>query len=204
MKKRVCLIFAVVFVAGVAAQDLKAEDYPAQTCGGCTGGLLVGAAAGIAALGIVSWMTGNEPDEFGPSDAESNAITGGVLLGYPLGCAMGTATVGSWSRCEGNTGGAYAGAYAPLALGAVAALVAKGAWPNGEAARGILDGTAVATLVLSPVGAAIGYNVGAPRTDSRSPAGARLALPTIAYRTRLGPDRKTYSAFDCRLAAVRF
>jgi len=62
-----------------------------------------------------------------------------------------------------------------------------------------------AMVVLSPAGAVLGYNrVGVPGTDAHSFLGARLAPPELAYRTRLGPCRQRYSAFDCRLVTVRF
>jgi hypothetical protein len=153
-------------------------DYVAEAGGALVGGALVGAGSGYA-LGLAGWYLG------------------GVAIGYPCGCALGTTTVSSWLNLDGNTGAAYGGAYAGMAagmaMGVLVGLVSR-RWDVGLLAVG----------VLPPAGAVVGYNRGLPGTDSRRPSGARLAPPTLAYRTRLGPDRQRYSAFDCRLVTVRF
>lgn len=215
MRKSVCLMLVVLLVAVSAAQDPwynestrpRAGDYLGQACGGCAGGLGIGAVAGVAAVVVATnvFDLGGTTD-FGETDAQVNVMWGGFMLCCPLGSAMGAATVGGWQDRDGNMDLAYAWAYAPSALGLLAALVAYVAWPNGEMAQDIFRGTCGATGVLSPIAAVIGYNLDLHTGNEGppSPLGARLAPPTVAYRTRLGPERQRYSAFDCRLLTVRF
>jgi hypothetical protein len=173
-----------------------AGDYAAEAGGALVGGILVGAGAGLAGgfAGLAIWGPGDDPWPVSMGFWIGEA--GGFVLGYPCGCALGTTTVGSWLKCKGNTGGAYAGAYLVLLAAIPLALAGRGAFGPLYAIPPV--------LLFAPAGAVIGYNRGVQRTSSPSSLGARLAPPTIAYRTRLGPDRKTYSAFDCRLVTVRF
>jgi hypothetical protein len=101
---------------------------------------------------------------------------------------LGTTLAGGALDAEGNTGAAYGGAYAGMAAGTLAGLAVR-SW----------EVAIPAMVLLSPIGAVIGYNTGVS-----SSLGARLAPSTLAYRTRLGPDQERYSAFDCRLVTVRF
>jgi hypothetical protein len=202
-------ILAVLLVTVAAAQDFGggsrrpgAGDYAVETGGALLGGVLIGAGSGYA-LGLAGWYLGG-----GPTDMEGwtsgilaglGAI-GGVAIGYPLGCGLGTTVVGRATHADGNTSGAYAGAYIGLVtaipVAAVAGTVASaGGGSGGGPAAAVI---CVATL-LPAIGAAIGYNTGGPNS-----LGARLAPPSMAHRTRLGPERQRYSAFDCRLVTVRF
>jgi len=137
-------------------------------------------------------------DEFVPGSAAVTWAPLGALVAYPLGCACGTATVGRWQHRGGNTGLAYVGACAPGALAGLVYLAVNAAWPDAFESWILPSLLPTAAFVLTPVGAVIGYNTGV------SHLGTRLAPPTLAYRTRLGPDRQRYSGFDCRLVTVRF
>ena len=187
-------VLAVLLVTVAAAQDFGggsrrpgAGDYVVETGGALLGGALVGAGATVA-LGVAG-AAHNSGAQIG---AFFGAATG-AALGYPLGCGLGTTIAGGALHAKGNTGAAYGGAYAGIALGVLAGLV-SGNWGVGLLTVG----------VLPPAGAVIGYNRGAPRSESGTPFGARLALPTVALCTGLGPKRQRYSALDCRLVTVRF
>jgi len=201
MKGTALVMFAVLLVAVAAAQDFGggarkpgAGDYAAETGGALLGGALVGAGATVV-LGFAGAVvaSGTSQDEWAGLGGFIIGGAAGVALGYPLGCGLGTTIAGRALRADGNTGAAYGGAYAGLTLGALAGLVAR-RW----------DVAVPAMVVLSPAGAVIVYNTGVPGTSSQNQFGARLAQPTLALRTRVGPDRQRYSAFDCRLVTVRF
>ncbi len=175
---------------GPGADAPARRPYIAEAAGALTGGALVGAGVGLA-LGLTGWYLGG-----GPTDMEgwysgilaSLGAICGVAIGYPLGCGLGTTLAGEALHAEGNTGGAYSGAY----LGLLAAVIPIAATDASE-----LYAVGIAAL-FPPALAVIGYNTGG------SDFGARLAPPTMAYRTRRGPDRQMYSAFDCRFVTVRF
>jgi len=173
-----------------------AGDYAAEAGGALVGGVLVGAGAGLAGgfAGLAIWGPGDDP--WPVSMGFGFGAVGGFVLGYPCGCALGTTTVGSWLKCKGNTGGAYAGAYLVLLAAIPLALAGRGAFGPLYAIPPV--------LLLAPAGAVIGYNTGVQRTSSRSSLGARLAPPSLAFCVRPGSGEQTYSAFDCRFVAVRF
>jgi hypothetical protein len=215
MKKTAVVVLAAVLVAGAAAQDLwhdestrpSAGDYAAEAGGALLGGALVGAGATVV-LGVAGAALASAASPYDDWAGLGGLVIGGatgVAVGYPLGCGLGATLVGRATHADGNTGGAYAGAYLGLlavlpAYVLIAATVSVGrvAVPHPEAAVGCV------AALLPPIGAVIGYNTGVRGKSSQSSLGARLAPPTLAYSTRLGPDRQRYSAFDCRLVTVRF
>jgi hypothetical protein len=194
MRKGVCLTLVVLIVAGAVAQDFGggalrqpgAGDYAAET----GAALLVGAGATavLAYAGVAVGIATSPGSEWAGLGGLIIGGAAGVTLGYPLGCGLGATLAGRALDVEGNRGAAYGGAYAGLALGALAGLVSRN-WGVGFVGAG----------VLTPAGAVIGYNTGVS-----SSLGARIAPPTLAYRSRLGPDQQRYTTFDCRLVTVRF
>jgi len=176
MKKVACLMLTVLLIAVAAAQGLAIEEptrpragqYLGQTCGGCAGGLLLAAGGALAVGGSVGLMAeAGFVDEFVPGSASLEWAPLGVLVACPLGCAMGTAMVGSWQYRRGSAGLAYAGAYAPVVLVAVAALVAEVVRPDGVSAEG--------------------YSLRHPRPRSCSRPLAQSSATTWAPRTRSAP-----------------
>jgi hypothetical protein len=166
-------------------------DCVAEAGGALLGGALVGTGAtvvlGVAGAALLS-SPGAAGDDWGAAFGALLGGAAGALVGYPLGCGLGATLVGTATHADGNTGAAYGGAYGGLALGALAGLVSRN-WGVGLVGAG----------VLTPAGAVIGYNTGVS-----SSLGARIAPPTLAYRSRLGPDQQRYTTFDCRLVTVRF
>jgi hypothetical protein len=198
--RRIALAALVVLIVAVAAgQDLwhdestrpSAGDYAAETGGALLGGAIIGGGAGCA-LGFAGWYLGGWTSGI----LAGLGVIGGIAVGYPIGCGLGTALVGRATHTNGNSGGAYAGAY----IGLLAAIPVVAMAGTVEAAAGGSGGVTTCVAALLPaVGAVIGYN-----TDVPSSYGARLAPPTLAYSTRFGPERRRYSVFDCRFVTVRF
>jgi hypothetical protein len=175
------------------------DEIGQQFSSALVGGVLVGAGAGVV-LGIVGFrldVSGN-PDSNMPGLAGSLiGAAGGIALGYPAGCAMGTAMVGSWQERDGNTGLAYAGAYLGLPVGI--GLILLGAPQK----TGLKIPLCVLGGLAPPAGAVIGYNL-TKKERQAMPFGARVSPPTLAFHIRPGPDRQRYSIFDCRLVTVGF
>jgi hypothetical protein len=180
-----------------------ASSYVAEAGCALVGGGLVGACTAIAGaiVGSALWSTpgSGDPYDFSGLAGALVGATAGAALGYPCGSALGAATVGSWQDRDGNNGLAYAGAFLGLPVGI--GLVWLGALAQGSALEIPLY---AAGVLAPPVGAVIGYNLHITKERPPTSFGVRLTPPTLAFCTQLGPDRQTYSAFDCRLVTVRF
>jgi hypothetical protein len=181
-----------------------ASSYVAEAGGALVGGGLVCAGAAVAGAIVVSalWsFPSPSGDPYDPSPLLPALVGGiaGAALGYPCGSACGTTTVGSWQDRDGNNGLAYAGAFLGLPVGI--GLACLGALAQGSALEIPLY---AAGVLAPPAGAVIGYNLRITKERPPTSFGARLAPPTLAFSSRLGPDQQRYSAFDCRLVTVRF
>ena len=180
-----------------------ASSYVAEAGGALAAGNLIGGgSAFVLGIMLVSFADLPSDPQFGGLGALGAFLTGaaaGAALGYPFGCALGTATVGSWMDCDGNTGLAYAGAYLGLPVGI--GLVWLGALAQ---TPGLAIPLYVAGGLAPPAGAVIGYNLFAPKERLPTYFGARLSPPALTFCTRSGLDRQTYYALDCRLVTVGF
>jgi len=197
-------VLVVLLVVVAAAQDLwhdgstrpSAGDYAAEAGSALIWGVLVGTGA-AAVLGYAAAAAASPYDD--PALGAFLAGASGAVLGYPLGCGLGTALVGRAAHTEGNTGGAYIGAYLfGLPIGIGLALIGGISQYSNSWVSGLAPVFFVAGGLAPPVGAVIGFNAGG------GSLAARLAPSALAYRTRLGPERQRYSTFDCRLVTVRF
>jgi len=189
----------VLFNSAGAQADIVLESGGALVTGG-----LVGAAwaiAGAIVVGTLFPFPSPSGDPYDPSPLVPVLVggTAGAALGYPCGCALGTAMVGSWMDCEGNTGLAYAGAYLGLPIGIGLA------WLGVLAQKpGLAIPLCVAGGLAPPAGAVIGYNLHITKGRPPKHLGARLRPPALTFCTRSSPDRQTYYALDCRLVTVGF
>jgi hypothetical protein len=119
----------------------------------------------------------------------------GAALGYPFGCGLGTILCGKSSHGDGNNGAAYGGAYAGLALGALAGLV-TGKWE-----------VAIPPMVLlPPVCAYVAYRLG--RTEfgwARAAAiDKRLLAPGMSLALAELPDHSVQYGVKAQLVGLRF
>ena len=198
MKRNGLVMLAMLFVFVAAAQGQEsnqapAAEYLAETGGAVLGGGLVGVGAG-ALLGLAGYALFNNPrgDQMWGEIGAIYGFVAGAALGYPTGCGLGTTVAGRALSADGNTGGAYGGAFLGMGLGALALFIPRSY--NVPVAL-------VAMGTLSPAGAVIGYNIGASRESSFS---ARVSLPAVAFRLRSSRGRQSYTVVDGRLVTMRF
>ena len=191
----VMLAVLVMFVAAAQGQEpdrLRAVDYLGESGGALLGGSLVGAGATVA-LGLVGFALTYSPrsiSDFNGWGGYLGALAG-AALGYPAGCGLGTTMAGGALHVEGNTGGAYGGAFLGMGLGALGFFAPRA--EVGLAAMG----------VLAPAGAVIGYTIGATREWQGPSFGSRVLPPAVGFSMRSGPDRQAFAVVDCRLFMLR-
>ncbi len=195
MTWKVLVALAVLSAPTAMAQDRDWEPpYAGEAGGALLGGVLVGAVASVAG-GVIG--TALDSGRVNGTWIPGGFIPGllvGAALGYPVGCGLGTAVAGGVLQADGNRGGAFAGAFVGMGLGVL-----------GWRLSGRNAEVGLVTMgALSPIGAAIGYNIGGGNEGTTSPFGARLSLPTVALKTRLGLDHQAHTAVDCRLVTMRF
>jgi len=198
--------FGAAFAAALLLFNVAGawEHETLESVGAVLGGGVVGAGSavvGALVVGSVWHFDSPSGDLYDPSPLLPLVIgaAAGAVLGYPCGCAIGTATVGNWNDWEGNPGLAYAGAYVGLPVGIglawLGAVVSEPSWSIPLCIAGAL---------APPAGAVIGYNLHARKQRPPSPLGARVSLPTVAFSALSGQGRERVVSFDCRLVTVRF
>jgi hypothetical protein len=202
--KSTFVVFAVVCLAHAQLpgqqepHGSRAEVYALEGLGALPG------IAGCGCLGLgfafvaiaASWGGGSPGTVLGAFSLELVSVA--VL---PAAAAWGTVSVGEKLGEAGSRGWAIGGAYAglPLAVGAIALGVYVGNSPsNGHSHWDIpiwvLGGLAV------PVGAVVGYNLGAPSNS----VGGRLQVPAVALTSVELPDHSVEYGVKVQLAGLRF
>ena len=197
MRLKVVAIAVGLAPAIVAAQThptgepffLHEQSYPAEMLGAMLCGALVGAGT-AATFGFASAAVLHRP-----YPASDLGVQVGAALGYPLGCGLGTILVGKTIHEEGNTGAAYGGAYAGLALGALAGPV-TGRW----------DLAILPMVGLPPAGAYIGYylNRAEPGEARNRSIDERLLTPGLALASAELSDLSVQYGVKVQLAGLRF
>ncbi|MBN2466285.1 hypothetical protein JXD38_11745 [candidate division WOR-3 bacterium] len=201
----VIILVATLQVPAQAQERSRAEVYTLEGLGALPGVAGCGCLAmglGTAAV-LAAWGGGSKATIAGAVALE--LVSAAVL---PAAAAYGTARVGGALGQKGSTGCAVLGAYAglPLAAGAIALGVRVMNDPHAPD----LPGVAVPLYVLGgmaiPVGAVVGYNLGAkPEPGSSRPGlGGRLEFPAVALAGTELPDHSFEYGVKVRLAGLRF
>lgn len=152
----------------------------AEAGGGLVTGSILGAGLGLGLVGL----TGS----FGTLKAVIPLAIGGAT-GFALGCPVGVWGVGTLAHQDGKFETAFYGSALGLA----------GGLGLGVISGGVLLPT---VLVLSPVGAVIGYNRGRTGNDDVSRR-LRLDLPSIGIGRTLDTEDRWQPVLDVRLVNVR-
>jgi hypothetical protein len=211
--KSAFVVFAVVCLAHAQQpgqerpQRSRVEAYALEGLGALPG--FAGCGCLAVGFGAVAFMAAW-------GGASKGAVAGAVSLELvsvavlPAAAAWGTVSVGERLGEHGSTGWAIGGAYTGLAAGAGAialgAIVANSTHPR----VGVTTYWHVPFFVLGylavPVGAVVGYNLGAKREPgpSRPGLGGRLELPTVALAGTELPDHSVEYGVKVQLAGLRF
>jgi len=169
--------------------SLPEADYPGELVFATLCGAVVGAGTGFGSGLVIAAV---QHRTFSVSDP---GVLVGMALGYPLGCGLGTVLAGRTSCQLGNTGAAYGGAYAGLALGALAGLV-TGKW----------EVAGPPMVLLPPVCAYVGYRLGRtePGWARSGTIDERLLAPGMSLASVELPDHTFAYGMKVQLAGLRF
>jgi hypothetical protein len=204
------VLLAVCFLLSTAVADTLSVRRPQRSRVGVyvlegLAGLPGVAGCGCLAMGfgavafMAAWGGGSKGTIAGAVSLEVASL---ALL--PAAAAWGTVSVGERLGEHGSIGWAIGGAYAGLAVGAGAialgAVVANSTHPR----VGIATYWPVPFFVLGylavPVGAVVGYNLGAPSYS----VGGRLQVPSVALTGVELPDHSVEYGVKVQLAGLRF
>ena len=189
---------------GGGSERSRAEVYTLEGLGALPGVAGCGClAAGTGFIGFAALFSHLYTDDPNPEVSSiamaavcAAAVSAAVL---PAAAAYGTTKVGHELGEAGADGLAYGGAYAGALVGT--GLVWLGAILGGRTSDAVgvpfylLGGAAI------PVGAVVGYNLGAP---SRSHVGSRFQLPALALIDTRLPDRSVEHGVKVQLAGLKF
>jgi MFS family permease len=204
------VLCAVVCLVAVTAPQLQAQErsraqvYALEGLGALPGIAGCGCLAlGFASVGLMAaWGNDNPGQNPGwTAAAFSLALVSAAAL--PTAAAYGTARVGRALGEDGSTGWAIGGAYAGLPV-AVGAIVLGVAASEADPRRTHTSYWGVPLYVLGglaiPVGAVVGYNLGAPSHT----VGGRLQPPGVALTSAELPDHSVEYGVKIQLAGLRF
>jgi len=209
MKTKFALL-AVCFLLSTAVADTLSVRKPQLSRVGAYTLEGFGALPGMAGCGCLAMGFGTVAFISAWGGGSKGTIAGAVSLEVvslallPAAAAWGTISVGERLGEHGSTGWAIGGAYTGLAAGAGAialgAVVANSTHPR----VGITTYWHVPFFVLGylavPVGAVVGYNLGA----SSKSVGGRLQTPGVALTGVDLPDHSMEYGVKVQLAGVRF
>ena len=210
--KSKCVTVVVVCLFGLATAQVqsggkvqrpRAEVYALEGLGALPGfagcGCLAAGTGFIGFAALYSHLYTDDPDPEVSSIATAAVCAAAVSAAVlPAAAAYGTTKVGHELGEAGADGLAYGGAYA-------GALVGTGlVWLGALLGNRTSDAAGIPFYVLGgaaiPVGAVVGYNLGAP---SRSHVGSRLQLPAVGLTGTERPDRSVDYGVKVQLAGLR-
>ena len=206
MKSKLVLI-AVSCLVAVAAAQQPGQERPQRSRAGVYVLEGLGALPGMAGCGCLAMGFGIVAIVAAWGGGSKGTVAGAVSLELvsvavlPAAAAWGTVSVGERLGEHGSTGWAIGGAYAGLPLAVVAIALGVHAMndPHGRDISGLgiplylLGGLAI------PVGAVVGYNLGAPSNM----VGGRLQPPCVALTSGELPDHSVEYGVKVQLAALR-
>jgi hypothetical protein len=204
----ICCVLGVVEAQvpeGTGSRSSRVGAYVLEGLGGLPGV----AGCGCLAMGfgtfayISAWGGGIKGVAAGAVSLEVASL---ALL--PAAAAMGTISVGERLGEHGSRGWAIGGAYAGLVVGAgtiALGLVAiNSIHPWDERTRYLEVSSEVLGFLAIPVGAVVGYNVGAKHGASVHGLEGRLQAPSLALTSVRLPDHSVEYGVRVRLAGLEF
>ena len=215
--KSKCVLIAVSCLLGLAgAQERSRAQVYALEGLGALGATACGTSCGLTAM-LVGFLVEYPPYIYyqGSSGDPSAAaifycLAAVCVAATPAAAAYGTIRAGEALGEQGSRAWAFRGAYAGIPAAAVIAALGVAVGYAADPWRGEPSGWSYPFYILAglaiPVGAVVGYNLGAPREPGLfgSHNRGRLELPAVALTSTRLPDRSVEYGVKVQLAGLRF